>query len=47
MREVLFRGRRLDSGEWVYGSFWQWPDGDCVIVTFMDIIDWKTALNRT
>lgn len=36
MREVLFRGRRLDSGEWVYGSFWQWPDGDCVIVTFMD-----------
>lgn len=36
MREILFRGRRLDNGEWVYGSFWPWPDGDCVIVVISD-----------
>ena len=21
MREILFRGKRVDTGEWVYGSF--------------------------
>ena len=22
MREILFRGRRIDTGEWVYGQLW-------------------------
>lgn len=24
MRELLFRGKRIDNGEWVYGSFTNW-----------------------
>ena len=26
-REILFRGKRLDGGGWVYGSFIRWSDG--------------------
>lgn len=28
MREILFRGKRIDDGEWAHGSLLQWPDGD-------------------
>lgn len=27
MREILFRGKRIDNGEWVEGSLIMWPDG--------------------
>ena len=28
MREILFRGKRIDNGEWVFGSLLAWRDGD-------------------
>lgn len=28
MRDILFRGKRIGSDEWVYGSLILWPDGD-------------------
>lgn len=30
-REIKFRGKRLDNGEWVYGSLVEYADGSCVI----------------
>lgn len=33
MREILFRGKRIDNGEWVEGSLICWNDGSCVIET--------------
>ena len=32
MREILFRGKRIDNGEWVYGDFIQLHDGRKYIV---------------
>lgn len=31
MREILFRGKRIDNGEWVEGSLLAWPDGSTEI----------------
>ena len=37
MREILFRGRRRDTGEWVYGDLLQY--------SIMSIIQTKTRVN--
>ena len=36
MREILFRGKRMDNGEWVYGSLLQveFEDGSIVTAIF-------------
>ena len=36
MRDILFRGKRLDNGEWVYGSLLQveYDDGSIVTAIF-------------
>jgi len=33
MREIKFRGKRVDNGEWVYGYFVKAWDGTCYIIT--------------
>lgn len=30
MREIIFRGKRIDNGEWVYGDLIHEPFGDCI-----------------
>lgn len=32
-REIKFRGKRLSTREWVYGSLIQWKDGTMAIIT--------------
>lgn len=33
MREILFRAKRKDNGEWIEGNVLQTDDGDCYIAT--------------
>ena len=33
MREILFRGKRVNNGEWVYGYLTMCTDGSCYITT--------------
>lgn len=30
MREILFRGKRIDNGEWVFGMPWIFKDHACI-----------------
>ena len=32
MREILFRGKRIDNGEWVYGDFSRYPGEKSIIM---------------
>lgn len=39
MREILFRGKRVDNGEWVKGDLIHSPDGRVAISTENDILE--------
>lgn len=45
MREIKFRGKRRDNGEWVYGDLWHYPYGskDVAIVKIVDPINSETV----
>lgn len=36
MREILFRGKRIDNGQWVYGGITVWKDGYSSAITTLD-----------
>lgn len=47
MREILFRGKRLDNNEWAYGNLIIWNDGSACIdngntIDYMIAIDPET-----
>ena len=47
MREIVFRGKRTDIGEWAYGSLLLWPDGEATILESKDghTAVWKREIN--
>lgn len=40
-REILFRGKRIDNGEWVYGGIAIAPDETVIILTKKEQIVWN------
>ncbi len=45
MREILFRGKRKDNGEWIYGALLSFPEGKPFIATKETIMRGKYGLN--
>jgi len=43
MREIIFRGKRIDNGEWVFGNLAIDFDGNCIIFTG-DIADYYAQI---
>lgn len=46
MREILFRGKRLDNGEWVEGSLFFDPDLECAQIIGFDYSTNETGIDR-
>lgn len=53
-REILFRGKRIDNGEWVYGSLVLVCDGEtlkrypCIVISYNhDTFDWHEVDPKT
>ena len=43
MREILFRGKRLDNGEWITGDLWNMPYSDLGVSIVNFFIDTGTT----
>ena len=43
MRDILFRGKRTDNGEWEYGDLWCNPYGKRVVCIVSPINDQGTT----
>jgi uncharacterized phage protein (TIGR01671 family) len=46
-REILFRGKRRDSKEWIYGSLIDFRDGDFAITVKSSIPTWAIVQPET
>lgn len=50
MREILFRGKRFDNGEWVYSSFIMQDKEHKVLLSEVELFDgemWRTVIPET
>ena len=39
MREILFRAKRIDNGEWIEGDLVHAPDGRTAVSTYDDLVE--------
>lgn len=46
MRDIVFRGKRVDNGVWVYGSFLRDRDGTCYICPVVSDVTYGDNGNR-